>query len=364
LTTDTTSSVVASARLYYRDGSSDKEYHAAINSLDDGYTVTFAFGRRGGALNAGTKTTSPVTLEKARQIYDRLIAEKTAKGYTPDGSGAVFASTDYEKRVSGLVPQLLNAIEESAARRHLDDDAWCMQEKFDGKRIMTKVAGGQAEGSNRKGLSVPLLQEIATALASLPDCVLDGEMVGDAYMVFDLLSLGDDDLRQRPYHERYQSLLDTIAGSSTVVVADTAWDQAAKETLYARIASAGGEGVVFKRVDGVSVAGRPASGASQVKCKFYATCTCIVARQNDQRSVHLHLVTDSGATVDVGNVTVPISKPIPQPGATVEIRYLYAYKGGSLYQPIYLGERDDLSPPDCTIAQLKYKPDGYAAEEE
>src|SRR4051794_3946716 len=105
--TDTTPGVVTSARLFYRDGSSDKEYHAAINAVDGGYTVTFAFGRRGSALNAGTKTSSPVQLEKARQIYDKLLAEKTSKGYTPDGSGAVFTSTDYEKRVTGLVPQLL-----------------------------------------------------------------------------------------------------------------------------------------------------------------------------------------------------------------------------------------------------------------
>ncbi len=96
---------VASARLFYQDGSSDKEYHAAINQAVDGYTVTFAFGRRGSALAAGTKTASPVPLEKAQQIYDKLIAEKTAKGYTPHGSGALFALTENANRTSGLHPQ-------------------------------------------------------------------------------------------------------------------------------------------------------------------------------------------------------------------------------------------------------------------
>jgi len=39
----------------------------------------------------------------------------------------------------------------------------------------------------------------------------------------------------------------------------------------------------------------------------------------------------------------------------IEVRYLYAYKGGNLYQPTYLGVRDDISFEDCLISQLKYK---------
>ncbi len=144
-----------SARLFYRDGSSDKVYHAGINAAQGGYTVTFAFGRRGSALAAGTKTAAPVAWEKAQQIYDKLLAEKTAKGYTPDGAGALFALTDYEGRRSGLHPQLLNSIGEEAAEALLRDPAWCLQEKFDGRRIMVAVAGGIPTGSNRKGLCVP-----------------------------------------------------------------------------------------------------------------------------------------------------------------------------------------------------------------
>ncbi len=360
---------VASTRLFYRDGSSDKEYHATINQTETdqaegGYTVTFAFGRRGNALTAGTKTSTPVPLAKAQQIYDKLIAEKTAKGYTPNGSGAAFAMTDYEGRLSGLHPQLLNSIGEEAALRHVEDDAWCMQEKFDGKRIMVAVSGGKAEGSNRKGLYVSMPQEISDGLACLPDCELDGELLGGCYVAFDLLRLGEADLRDRPYQERYDLLAKTITPCAEVRLTETAWTGAAKRAMYDRIAAAGGEGVVFKRADGKSIAGRPASGGSQVKCKFYATCTCLVTAQNDQRSVRLHLRDASGSAVSIGNVTIPSNKAIPQAGALVEIRYLYAYKGGSLYQPAYLGERDDLAAEDCVLDQLKYKPEGDAEETE
>lgn len=359
-------SQTVSTRLFYRDGSSDKEYHAAINAVDGGFTVTFAYGRRGSALMAGTKTTAPVALERAMQIYDKLLAEKTAKGYTPAGEGTRFADTDYEKRVSGLVPQLLNSIGEDEAGRLLTDEAWCLQEKFDGRRIMVAVRGGQVEGANRKGLCVSLPQEVVDSLTPLPDCELDGELLGGEYVVFDLLKLDATDLRASPYRVREEVLRDLLKPGfgPCVRVAETAWSASAKQALYQKIAAAGGEGVVFKKANAPSIAGRPASGGSQVKCKFYATCTCLVAAQNDQRSVRLSLWDEAGKPVGVGSVTIPPNKTIPPVGALIEVRYLYAYPGGSLYQAAYLGERDDLDASDCVLIQLKYKATDTEAEEE
>jgi len=40
--------------LYFRQGSSDKIYQAAIEPKDGGYTVNFAYGRRGSTLSTGT----------------------------------------------------------------------------------------------------------------------------------------------------------------------------------------------------------------------------------------------------------------------------------------------------------------------
>ena len=64
------------------------------------------------------------------------------------------------------------------------------------------------------------------------------------------------------------------------------------------------------------------------------------------------------------NVTIAPNKAIPAAGALVEIRYLYAYKGGSLYQATYLNERDDIEAGDCVLGQLKYKAEGGEAEGE
>ncbi|WP_367872490.1 hypothetical protein [Luteolibacter sp. Populi] len=41
---------------------------------------------------------------------------------------------------------------------------------------------------------------------------------------------------------------------------------------------------------------------------------------------------------------------------------MYAYpQSGCIYQPVYLGKRDDLDPADCQVRQLKYKGEGVAA---
>ena len=60
--------------------------------------------------------------------------------------------------------------------------------------------------------------------------------------------------------------------------------------------------------------------------------------------------------MSAGNVTIPANHDIPKCGDVLEIRYLYAFQeSGSLYQPVYLGRRDDIPPGECTVDQLKYK---------
>jgi bifunctional non-homologous end joining protein LigD len=57
---------------------------------------------------------------------------------------------------------------------------------------------------------------------------------------------------------------------------------------------------------------------------------------------------------DVGNVTIPLNIEIPAVGELIEVRYLYAYPGGSLFQPVYLDVRTDLDDAD-DVSTLKFK---------
>jgi bifunctional non-homologous end joining protein LigD len=340
-----------SAALYFREGSSDKEYHARIAVKDGGFVVNFAYGRRGAALSTGTKTSSPTTLEAATKIYEKLIAEKKAKGYTPSSDGKAFAMTDRAGDVSGLLPQLLNPIEESDVARYLHDDDWVMEEKLDGRRLMVRVTAGTVEGANRKGLLVSLPKEIETALKRGEYCVLDGELVGAKYYVFDVLAYAGEDLSGQGYLQR-MVVRNAIrfADRSAVDVVETFVGAEAKEAAYGRLRSAEKEGVVFKRADAGYKVGRPTAGGAQVKFKFYATCSAVVGTVNSQRSVGLLL-----DGVSVGNVTVSPNFDMPRLGDVVEVRYLYYNPQGALYQPCYLGVREDIDASECTLSQLKHK---------
>ena len=68
--------------LYFKEGTSDKEYHIQLEKSGSNYVVNFQYGRVGNALNLGTKTATPVSLEEAEKIYSKLLKEKTGKGYT------------------------------------------------------------------------------------------------------------------------------------------------------------------------------------------------------------------------------------------------------------------------------------------
>jgi len=61
--------------------------------------------------------------------------------------------------------------------------------------------------------------------------------------------------------------------------------------------------------------------------------------------------------VQSGNVTIPENADIPQVGDVIDVKYLYAYKGGRLYQPSFLRPRTDQRQEEARISQLKYKPE-------
>ena len=204
ITAATSAVPVESVSLFYRDGGSDKVYHANLLPEGDGFVVHFAYGRRGSALVAGVKTATPAPLEKAKAIFDKIVGEKTSKGYTREEGGQLFASGADAGRVSGHVPQLLNDATETELTALLADDAWLMQTKHDGRRTMVHRQGETVVGSNRRGLIVALPQELHDSLfAILPDdTVLDGELVGTTLFAFDTTRWAGESLADTTYDAR------------------------------------------------------------------------------------------------------------------------------------------------------------------
>jgi bifunctional non-homologous end joining protein LigD len=348
--------------LYYREGSSDKVYHAVIEPQGEGFVVNIAYGRRGSTMSTGTKTQAPVDHETATRIFTKLVNEKKAKGYTEGPDGTPYQNKPKEDRATGILPQLLNPIDEQEVKRLLKDPYWAMQEKFDGRRVMLRKQLDNITAINRRGLTIGFASSIGISAQKITsNFTMDGECVGDVFYAFDLLDWDGEDYRTKPYSRRLVQLSSLLLNRPTVThieFVQTATDPANKERMFRHLQSERREGVVFKRLGAPYTPGRPNSGGNQLKHKFYATCSAVVSNLNDKRSVGLRLLNGNG-WIPVGNVTIPPNFKVPVVGEVVECRYLYGFKeSNALYQPVYLGVRKDVEPHECVLSQLKYKGTG------
>lgn len=249
---------------------------------------------------------------------------------------------------------------------YINDELFGMQDKYDGKHVMVRVLNGEAQAFNKKGQPIVIPQTVIDSVKQAGiDLEIDGELIGQRYVVYDILMREGYDLRKDSYRVRHSKIPRQFQPrhfGNAVEIAPLYVGTSAKSIRYDEIDQANGEGVVFKRLDSTFAPGRPSSGGDFLKFKFYATCSCVATEgRRGRRSVGLTLV-DLGSDfrptyIPVGNVTIPVNKDVPMPGDVVEVKYLYAYEGGSLYQPIYIGPRDDVDPEECSITQLKYKPE-------
>ena len=268
---------------------------------------------------------------------------------------------------SALLPQLLTPVNKETLEICLVHGEWGAQEKYNGKRIILDCRTDNVVAWNRKGKQCLLSPAVAEAartsitpygMNTNYGCVVDGELIGDTYYIFDLLIYCGKDFRALPYEQRYKTLagigpLPHPGNPGILRVAPLARLSAEKTALYKKLKTEGREGIVFKRLDAPYQAGRV---LTQYKYKFYETISCIVLGHNKKSSIQLGLYKDKNSMkrVFVGNCTVV--GELPPVGSITEIKYLYYFKGGCLYQPSYLGIRDDVDAD--SLDKLKIKSEG------
>ena len=211
--------------------------------------------------------------------------------------------------------------------------------KWDGFRCIVFRDGDEVElGSrNEKPLNRYFPEVITSLLANLPArCVLDGEIVISSpggldfdallnrihpaasrvellaeqtpasYVAFDLLALGDDDLRSRPFAERRRLLEQALAGSGPPVhLTPMTTDPSVAADWFARFEGAGLDGVVAKGVDLAYVEDK----RLMLKVKHDRTADCVVAGFRWHKdgggvgSLLLGLYDDAGTLHHVGVAT-------------------------------------------------------------
>lgn len=405
---------IQSVTLHCQQGSSDKVYILGIMRLEpltsttwspsQNFAVVAHYGRRYGPLTVTHKGHFS-TLVEATKKFNSLVREKSAKGYeliesvtTPEEGAQASAPTPAPYVPAPFVPSapprprcvLLNAVSPDSVDSLLEAPEWALQPKIDGQRLLVEIAeDGTIRGFNRRGVEVTVPANIVEGLDGFPTGVTyDGEITGGADgQVFHIFDVVDENLtfQQRtealervfgrqegrppagrlltPYRQEALEGIVGQNGNGSVRLVRTYIDRWAKRESLKTLADANREGVVFKRLDARYTVGRPNSGGSYLKHKFVQSATCQVLRVNNQRSVEIGLVGPGALpSRSCGNVTIPANHEIPAVGQLVEVQYLYAnpvvsdFSRGSatLYQPVYLGVRDDADGPDSFVG-LKMK---------
>ena len=362
---------IKTIELFFQEGASDKVYNAEI--LEDGgrFTVAVAWGRRGATLNTGSKAVK-VSRADADKMFDKLVREKRGKGYEerttehqpaaiapPEGTGSGSRVTGKRAKV-GHAAQLLTAIDdESELDTFLTDDSMLAQQKLDGIRVLVHVTEDGLVATQRDGKVTQLAGNALGGLAYLPHgTIIDGEILGNAYWLFDVLQLAGDDVRDRGYRERWDILANELEPALTdeVRVLQIATGKKQKRALHDKLRKANAEGLVFKDREAPYTSGR---NTTQRKFKFIKSADVMIVE--NVGNAYRMCVWDGRALFDCGNVfagTTNASRKdldarlARRDKPVAEVKYLYATKDHQLFQPVFVGVREDKLGNACLRDQL------------
>jgi ATP-dependent DNA ligase len=195
----------------------------------------------------------------------------------------------------------------SAADALPDGDGWQFEPKWDGFRTLVFRDGDEIllQSRDEKPMNRYFPELVAPLAAALPDrCVIDGEVViagrhgldfealllrihpaasrvkllaaetPASFVAWDLLALGDEDLREAPLARRRETLEQVLAQAAAPVhLSPATQDRALAEDWFLRFEGAGLDGVMAKRLDAPY---RPGE-RTMIKVKHARTADCVVA---------------------------------------------------------------------------------------
>lgn len=365
--------------LHCGTGGSDKLYVIRVEQDGLTYEAVAYNGRRGSTLKRQRPQYSGASLTTATSKAYDMRDGKTS------GSASSSRYSNYTGTVVGLpsgVPPLISSsiaapastpaapvappapietgpevmlakpINDKEADELLDNSDYGAQRKHDGVRVTVSISRVSIIGYTGRTRAVRMLPyEVVSQLNELlilPDfsgdriTVLDGELVGTKFIAFDVIELRGNDMRSYSCDERY-ACLELLLQKFPHMLSTMAYTREEKLALVTRAKAENWEGIIYRLLDGNYVPGRL---GELLKHKFWASCTARVTSINTKRSIKLALRDNDGSEIFVGNVSVPADQDMPALDSLVEVRYLYAMDGGSLYQPILIGVRHDLDEAD------------------
>ena len=306
-----------------------------------------------------------------------IINEKLAKGYADVNLASVPATTPAPAPMApapATVPSTLRpmlAEEIDATRdlaRYAKDDRYVFEAKLDGQRVMLQVEGGNVAAIGRNGQAsqhAPRFRDRRHAphlarLAKMGEVVLDGELVGDKFWIFDMPSLewrGGIEMvfdANEPWHVRRRALGLLFRAwnpdSNLFGLLPYAEGTDDKVALAEDLMKRNCEGVIVKNVEAPYRWGRRCSDV--LKAKYWKSADVIVTAVSTGGKSNAELAAyRDGNLVSVGRCSTN-GKGAVAAGMVVEVKYLYLGPGDRLVQPDLLRIRTDKSGPECTFDQL------------
>jgi ATP-dependent DNA ligase len=218
-----------------------------------------------------------------------------------------------------------------------EGEGWLYEPKWDGFRAVVFRDGEHVRIESRNGqpLARYFPELIVSLRESLPErCVLDGEIViaggrgldfdallqrvhpaasridrlaretPSSFVAFDLLALGEDDLRELPFDERRRELERAVRATERVHVTPQTDDPRKARRWFTRFEGAGLDGVVAKRIELPYVEGERV----MVKVKHRRTAECVVGGYREGKtggvgSLLLGLYDEAGVLQYVGSTS-------------------------------------------------------------
>jgi DNA ligase D-like protein (predicted ligase) len=293
---------------------------------------------------------------------------------------------------------------------------WIFEPKIDGARCIAYISDNKVELKNRRMRSITYrYPEIIRGLKqSTGDCVLDGEMavmdkgipsfatlaireqqiqetrinylsenLPASFIVFDILYKGQKNLMDRPLSERKSILKEGLQESDVVTIIDYLPEDG--KAYFKAALGMGLEGIMAKRLDSPYQPG--VRSKYWIKIKKQLTLDLVVGGYTPgqgQRQPYFGALVlgayDSGklkyivrvgsgfSTMELKEISSefvpmdesPFFNPITtkgvrwlKPEIVVEVEALEVSKRGNLRAPVFLRIRNDKSPKECTIDQLR-----------
>lgn len=318
---------------------------------------TFAQAKLEEKLNSGYLEVKPSLIANPF-TRARLTSTRTVPPPAPTPAPVV-------KRDARLVPMLCTESSMDKLVQFVEDDRFSLEPKLDGHRVLLKVEKGQhpirIAAIGRSGQesqhsirfrSGPYLDW----LVQLPDgtTVLDGELVGGTFYVFDLLQEEGKDYRGLPYSARRSALElrfdEWEPDDKRFALIYAAHNHTSKGELAIKAMQEKAEGLVIKLKMGTVKPG--VRSDEMLKIKFIKEADLIVTGLGHKGKDNAVLSCfKDGKLVEVGRCST-IGKVPVNVGDVVVIRYLYLGAGERVVQPRLMSVRTDKYAQECDFGQL------------